>query len=159
MGLVGSGGTGGAVPSGGPVFDVDAADLLAPDDMPARVAAACNQQGQRAPTTPAQITRCILGSLALAFAEAVRDASRLSGRSVEVVHLVGGGSQNTLLCQLTADALGLPVVAGPVEATAIGNIIVQARTHDLIQGDLWSLRRLVRATHAVTTYQPRSDPR
>ena len=71
--------------------------------------------------------RCILDSLAAAFAATVRDAARLAGRDVDVVHLVGGGSRNDLLCQLTADACGLPVVAGPVEATAIGNVLVQAR--------------------------------
>ena len=75
--------------------------------------------------------RCILDSLAAAYARAVDDAARLSGRDVDVVHLVGGGSRNELLCQLTADACGLPVVAGPVEATAIGNLLVQARAHGL----------------------------
>ena len=69
-----------------------------------------------------------------------RDAARLSGRRVEVVHLVGGGAATTLLCQLTADACGLPVVAGPVEATALGNVLVQARAHGLLAGDLETLR-------------------
>ncbi len=102
------------------------------------------------------MVRCIVDSLALAFAAAVRDASRLSGRPVEVVHLVGGGSQNALLCQLTADACGLPLVAGPVEATAIGNVVVQARTHGLLSGDIWDLRALIRATHPGRTFQPRT---
>ena len=68
------------------------------------------------------MVRCILDSLALAFAQTAREASSLSGRTVSAVHLVGGGARNALLCQLTADALELPVIAGPVEATAIGNL-------------------------------------
>ena len=108
---------------------------------------------------PAEIVRCILDSLAAAFAAAVHEASRLSGEPVDVVHLVGGGSRNALLCQFTADACGLPVVAGPVEATAIGNIVVQARTHGVLTGDIWALRALIRATHPVGTYQPRAARR
>ena len=65
---------------------------------------------------------------------------RLSGQRIDVIHIVGGGSQNQLLCQLIADAAGLPVVAGPVEATALGNLLVQARTHGVLDGDLWVLR-------------------
>ena len=72
-----------------------------------------------------------------------------------MVHLVGGGSRNTLLCQLTADACGRPVVAGPVEATALGNVLVQARAHRLIEGDLEALRSLVRATSDLRRYEPR----
>ena len=90
---------------------------------------------------------------------AVEDASRLSGRTVDVIHLVGGGSRNALLCQLTADACGRPVVAGPVEATAIGNLLVQARAHGFIEGDLESLRALVRATSDLRRYEPRRSRR
>ncbi len=101
------------------------------------------------------MVRCILDSLAAAFADAVEDASRLSGQAVEVIHVVGGGSRNALLCQLTADAAGLPVVAGPVEATAIGNLLVQARAHGFIEGDLETLRALVRATSDLRRFEPR----
>jgi len=87
----------------------------------------------------------------------VRDAERLSGRSVEVVHLVGGGARNTLLCQLTADACGIPVLAGPVEATALGNVLVQARASGLVDGDLETMRGLVRTTQDIRRYEPRAS--
>jgi rhamnulokinase len=100
--------------------------------------------------------RCILDSLAAAFAAAIDDAERLSGHPVEVVHVVGGGAQNTLLCQLTADACRRPVVAGPVEATALGNLLVQARTHGAVAGDLPALRERIRRTATLTRYTPRA---
>jgi rhamnulokinase len=143
------------VPAGGPTFDPDAPEFLAPGDMPVRIAAACRAGGQRVPQTRADVVRCILDSLAIAFAARIEDAQRLSGRAVEVVHVVGGGTQNALLCQLIADAYGRPVVAGPVEATALGNIVVQARTHGVLHGDLWALRRQLRAAISPVTYRPR----
>jgi rhamnulokinase len=73
---------------------------------------------------------------------------------VRTVHVVGGGSQNALLCRLTAEATGLPVVAGPVEATAIGNVLVQARAHGLVTGDLEALRALVTRSFPVERYEP-----
>ena len=97
------------------------------------------------------VVRCIVDSLALAYARAVADAARLSGRPVEVVHIVGGGSRNRLLCQLTADACARPVVAGPVEATAIGNVLVQARAIGRIDGSLETLRSLVRRDRGPRT--------
>jgi rhamnulokinase len=142
------------LPRGGPVFDVDHGDLLAPGDMPERIVAACVRGGQREPRSTAELVRCILDSLALAFARTVREAATLSGRDVDVVHLVGGGALNSLLCQLTADASELPVVAGPVEATAIGNLLVQARAGGAISGSLESLRALIRSTHHLHTYHP-----
>jgi rhamnulokinase len=143
-----------AQPPGGPVVDPDDPDFLPPGDMPSRVQAACRRTGQPAPETQPRLVRCILDSLAAAFARAVADAARLSGRQVEVVHLVGGGARNRLLCQLTADACGLPVLAGPVEATALGNVLVQARTHGRLSGDLESLRSLLRDTQEVRRYRP-----
>jgi rhamnulokinase len=98
--------------------------------------------------------RCILDSLALAYRRAVRKAAELSGREVEVVHLVGGGARNTLLCQLTADACGLPVMAGPVEAAALGNALVQARALGGLDGGLAELRSLLRHTQDVRLHLP-----
>lgn len=146
----------GELPSGGPIVDPDDPLFLPPGDMPARIAAACSRQEQPPPETRAGLVRCILDSLASAYGRAVRDAARLSHKSVRVVHLVGGGARNSLLCQLTADACEVPVLAGPVEATALGNVLIQARAHGLIAGDLESLRALVRATQDIRRYEPRT---
>ncbi|MFF4545096.1 rhamnulokinase family protein [Streptomyces sp. NPDC001406] len=134
---------------------VDAGDpaFLAPGRMPERIAEACRTTGQPVPLTPGEVTRCILDSLALAHRRAVQDAQRLAGHPVDVVHVVGGGTRNALLCQLTADACGLPVVAGPAEAAAFGNVLVQARAHGL-SGDHTDLRRLVARTQPLTRYEP-----
>jgi rhamnulokinase len=140
-----------ALAAGGPRIDPDDPVFLPPGDMPERIIRAA---GLRDPE-PAAVVRCILDSLAVAFAEAMADAERLSGRPVEVVHLVGGGSQNALLCQLTADAMARPVVAGPVEATALGNVLVQARTHGVLSGDLAALRGRVRTASRLRRYEPR----
>jgi rhamnulokinase len=136
---------------------VDVADprFLPPGDMPARIAAACAETGQPVPGTPAEFTRCVMDSLAEAYRQTVADAVRLSGHPVDAVHVVGGGARNELLCQLTADACGLPVVAGPVEATALGNVLVQARAHGAFSGDRHAVRELVRRSQRLRTYQPR----
>jgi rhamnulokinase len=101
--------------------------------------------------------RCILDSLALAYRRTVRTAQELSGRDVDVVHVVGGGVRNTLLCQLTADACERPVVAGPVEAAALGNALVQARALGALDGDLGMLRELLRETQSLRRYEPSGD--
>src|SRR4051794_2703147 len=139
----------------GPRIDLSDPGLLPPGDMPGRIAAACRAAGDRVPQSPPEVVRCILDSLAAAFAATINDAERLSGRPVEVVHVVGGGAQNALLCQLTADACRRPVVAGPVEATALGNLLVQARTHKVVDGDLRALRERVRRAARLTRYEPR----
>ncbi|MFE1852929.1 rhamnulokinase family protein [Streptomyces sp. NPDC059489] len=138
------------------VVDAGNAAFLAPGRMAARVAEACRASGQPVPDSPAEITRCILDSLALAHHRAVADAQRLADHPVDVVHIVGGGARNALLCQLTADACGLPVVAGPTEAAALGNVLVQARTHGLV-GDRAGMRRLLARTQRLTRYEPQGD--
>ena len=144
-----------ALPAGGPVIDPDLPSLLPPGDIPTRLAAACIASDQPAPPDRPALVRCIVDSLAAAYARALEDAVRLSGHEVRTIHLVGGGSRNRLLCQLTADACGRPVVAGPVEATAIGNLLVQARTLGNLRGDLAALRDLVRRTTNLERYEPR----
>jgi rhamnulokinase len=143
------------VPALRSVVDAGDATFLAPGRMPERIAEACRTSGQPVPATPAEITRCILDSLALAHRRAVEDAQRLAGHPVDVVHVVGGGTRNALLCQLTADACGLPVVAGPTEAAALGNVLVQARAHGLV-GDRHDMRRLLAHTQPLTRYEPRA---
>ena len=142
-----------ALPPGGPRIDPNDPRLPA-----ARRHARADRQRRRGLRNPEPevVVRCILDSLAAAFAAALDQAERLSGQPVEVVHLVGGGSQNALLCQLTADAGGRPVIAGPVEATALGNLLIQARTHGVLSGDLAALRRRVRAASRLQHYRPRT---
>jgi rhamnulokinase len=140
-------------------FVVDADDplFLPPGDMPARICAWLSARDLPAPSDPAQLVRCILDSLALAYRRALLTAQSLSGRHVDVVHIVGGGSRNDLLCQLTADATGLPVVAGPAEATALGNVLVQARALGAAPATLPGMRALLRSCLALRTFTPTGD--
>ena len=140
-----------ALPRPSELFDADDPRFLAPGDLPSRIADWFEERGLRA---PASLVRVIIESLAEAFAACVRTASELSGVTVETVHLVGGGARNALLCQATADRSGLPVLAGPVEATALGNALVQARSAGLVSGDLETLRALVARNYAPVRYEP-----
>lgn len=142
------------VPAGGPVIDPDDARFLPPGDMPSRVEALCREQGLPVPEGRPALVRCLLDSLAGAYARALDDAQRLSGREVDVVHVVGGGSRNALLCRLTAAATGRPVLAGPVEGTALGNVLVQARALGAVSGGLDALREVVRGAEPLTRYEP-----
>jgi sugar (pentulose or hexulose) kinase len=141
------------------VVDTDDPVFLPPGDMPGRLAAACARAGGPAPEDPAEVTRCILDSLALAYRRTIIAAQELSGRHADVIHMVGGGVRNGLLCQLTADACGLPVIAGPVEAAALGNALAQARALGAAQKDLAGLRALVRQTQELRRFEPRGDQR
>ncbi|MFE1266874.1 rhamnulokinase family protein [Streptomyces sp. NPDC058757] len=138
------------------LIDPDAPEFLAPGDMPERIAEFCRHTGQPAPRSPAAVLRCVLESLAVAHRRTLRRAAELAGREVRRIHLVGGGARNALLCQWTADATGVPVTAGPVEATALGNVLVQARAAGLV-GDLASVRRLVARTQPLRHYEPQGD--
>ena len=142
----------------GALIDPDSAEFLAPGDMPRRIHHYCIATGQTPPSGQGETVRCILDSLALAYRGTVRAASDLSGHAVSVVHLVGGGARNTLLCQLTADACGLPVLAGPVEAAALGNILVQARALGAVSGGLAELRKVALASSEIRRYEPAADP-
>ena len=142
------------LPPGGPTVDVDDEVFIAPDDMPGRIRDACVTAGREAPGTRAGVVRCVLDSLAAAYARTLEQAEQLTGRAVEVVHVVGGGAQNTLLCQLAADAVGRPVLAGPVEATALGNVMVQARTAGSLTGTLEELRSGMAARLDLRRFEP-----
>jgi len=143
-----------ALPPTPDLFDTDDERFLAPGDMPGRICAWYRERGLAAPDSREEMVRAVVESLAAAFASAVRTAADLSGVNVEVVHIVGGGCQNQLLCQLTADRLGLPLLAGPVEATALGNVLLAARACNLIGGDLEALRALVAERFPPKRYAP-----
>jgi rhamnulokinase len=143
-----------ALPAGGPQVNADDPYFIAPGDMPERIRAAVRRTGDVLPNEPAAITRCIMDSLAAAYARTITTAERLAGREVDVVHVVGGGSQNTLLCQLTANATGRPVIAGPVEATALGNVLIQARAAGAATGGLPLLRGTIAAGTDLRRYEP-----
>ncbi len=143
-----------------PVFDPADESFTAPGDMPARIAAWCSDHGLSAPASRAEFVRSILESLATAYADTLTTIGAITGKDVRQVHIVGGGSQNRLLCQLTADRTGLPVLAGPVEATALGNILVQARAAGLggLGGaSLEALRATIARTVEPVRYTPRAD--
>lgn len=144
------------LPAGGPTFDPDDPVFLPPGDMPTRIANACRSRDQSVPETHVAVVRCILDSLASTFADAISQAETLSGQDATVVHIVGGGSQNELLCQLVADAAQRPVVAGPVEATAMGNLLIQARTAGVVHGDRWDLRAQLARLVRTRTYHPQT---
>jgi rhamnulokinase len=135
---------------------IDPADpaFMPPGDMPRAIAAACRRTGQQPPPDRAAVVRCIVDSLALAHRQAIIDVQELSGSAVDTVHIVGGGARNALLCQLTADACGLPVIAGPAEATALGNVLVQARALGAGPDDLGGMRALLRETQRLRRFQP-----
>jgi rhamnulokinase len=124
-----------------------------PGDMPARVRAFCAHTGQPEPVGPGAVVRCILESLALKHAQTVELLAAVTGAAPDVIHVVGGGARNELLCRWTADAAGLPVVCGPEEATLLGNLLVQAIALGEI-GSLADAREIVAASFGTTTYEP-----
>jgi rhamnulokinase len=129
--------------------------FVSPEDMPAKIAAACREAGQPVPETPGAFVRCALESLALFYRVTLRQLEQLVGKRIERLHIVGGGSRNMLLNQFTANALQIPVIAGPSECTALGNVLVQA----IAQGHLPSLaaaREVVRISFEVTTVNPQA---
>src|SRR5262245_50030568 len=134
----------------------DDAAFMLPPSMPAALGDFCRRTGQPAPAEPGAVVRCALESLALRYRWVLERLEELLGRRLDVIHVVGGGCQNTLLCQLAADACNRPVLAGPVEATAIGNVLVQAIGLGLL-GSLADAREVVRRSFEVVAYTPR-DP-
>jgi rhamnulokinase len=140
----------------GPLVDPDHPSFFSPGEMPSRIRKFCEATGQRPPEGPAEISRCVLESLALKYRLVVEQAEEITGQSVDVVHVVGGGVRNEFLCRLTADATRRPVRAEPAEATALGNLTVQAYA----RGDLASqeeIRAVVRSSVEVREYEPLGD--
>ncbi|MBN1642455.1 MAG: rhamnulokinase [Anaerolineae bacterium] len=142
-----------AAPAFGPIVDVDAHPFLAPGDMPGKIQRYCAGTGQQPPQTRGAIVRCALESLALRYRWVLGKLEEMMGRTIAAVHIIGGGMQNELLCQFAADAMQRPVIAGPIEATAMGNILMQA----LALGQIASLqegRAIVRRSFDVREYAP-----
>jgi rhamnulokinase len=135
------------------VVDPDHDDFLKPGDMPARIQAFCQRTGQTPPDAPAAIVRCALESLALKYRWVLECLEAVTGRRLEPIHIIGGGTQNRLLNQLTADATGRTVVAGPAEATAAGNLLVQAIALGQI-GSIAEARAVARRSFTPEVYAP-----
>jgi rhamnulokinase len=136
------------------LVDPDNTTFLSPGDMPARLAAYCRQTGQVSPNDEGGFVRCALESLALKYRWTIERLEAILGTTIATIHVVGGGTRNTLLCQFTADACARPVHAGPVEATAAGNILLQAMGRGRITS-LADARAIVARSFPVTVYEPR----
>ncbi|HEV7751086.1 MAG TPA: rhamnulokinase family protein [Baekduia sp.] len=145
-----------AAPADGPLFDPDDPAFLPPGDMPARIAAACTASGQAAPAGPGATVRAIIESLACKYRLVLDLLQQASGRDVRRIHVIGGGVRVGLLCQRTADLTGCEVLAGPVEATAMGNLLVQARAAGEL-GSLADIRAVAAASADAVVYEPSPD--
>jgi rhamnulokinase len=143
-------------PAGRSVVNPDHRNFVAPGDMPARIRRYCARTGQPVPEGAAATARTVVDSLAFGYRMVLEDLARVTGRPPAAVHIVGGGSRNGLLNQLTADVSGLPVLAGPVEATALGNMLVQLLALGEV-ADLAEMREVVRAGQRPTLYEPSGD--
>jgi len=142
-----------AAPPLGPLINPVDPRFIAPGDMPKRIADYCVESGQMPPDGIGETIRCALESLALQYRKTLRELERLTGERIEQLHVLGGGSQNRLLNQFTANATGLPAIAGPVEATALGNVVVQA----IASGELPSLaaaREVIGKSFKLETFEP-----
>ena len=129
--------------------------FAAPKDMYAEIKAALQESGQRVPTHDGEMISCIYHSLTKRYKEVIGTLQDFASFKIEKLHVIGGGSANKLMCQLTADTLGIPVIAGPMEGTAIGNIMLQAKVAGLV-GDRWDMRRIIGNSIQTITYEPRS---
>ena len=150
--LVGQAAAGAAVR--GQLVDPDHASFFAPGDMPARLAAFCSRTGQSPPRNEGEFIRCAMESLALKYRWAIEKLEAILGTTIRSVYVVGGGSRNALLCQFTADACGRPVYGGPVEATAAGNVLLQAMARGKL-GSIADARAVVARSFPVVVYEPR----
>ena len=130
--------------------------FINPANMSVEIQAACAESAQPIPTSPAELARCIFDSLALLYARVLGELAELRGRPFSQLHIVGGGCQNALLNQLCADACGLPVIAGPIEASTLGNIGIQLMTLDELH-NVDDFRQVVRDNESLTAFTPHAD--
>ena len=135
------------------LINVDLPEFIAPGNMPERIREVCGRTGQPVPQTKGEVIRCIFDSLALKYKRTFRQINELQGVNAPYINIVGGGTKETLLCQFTADACGVPVYAGPVEATAIGNIAVQMMALGEISG-LGEAREIIAGSFDTAKYEP-----
>jgi sugar (pentulose or hexulose) kinase len=142
----------------GAVIDPDHGPFLSPGDMPGKIERFCKQTRQTPPTTRGDFVRTCLDSLALTYRKTLEGLEDMLGRTITTIHIVGGGSQNLLLNQMTADACGRTVIAGPVEGTAIGSILAQAMATGSIKS-LPDARQVVGASFDVNRYEPKESAR
>lgn len=147
----------GQAPAFRSLVNPDDSRFLNPPDMPAAIQEFCRETGQPVPETEGQFARCILESLALTYASVLDGLEQLTGNKIEVLHIVGGGARNQLLNQFTADAANRMVIAGPVEATVLGNLLVQARSHGEIRS-LSDIRAVVCVSSEVNELKPAQTP-
>lgn len=146
-----------AIPGAGAWVDPDDPAFFNPPDMPAAIAQYCRQNSQPIPACEGALVRCVLESLALKYHVVLTELETLTGQRIEVIHIVGGGSRNSLLNQLTANATGRPVIAGPVEATALGNALLQLRSLGELSS-LTELRAAAAASETLGRFDPAPDP-
>lgn len=135
------------------LIDIDDPRFLNPPSMLEAIAESCRETGQPPPQTPAAFARCVLESLALQYRTVLDELRRIHDGPIRRIHILGGGARNKPLCQMTADATGLSVIAGPAEATSVGNLIVQAKALGHI-GSLRDARALVRRSFKIEEYEP-----
>ena len=140
------------------IINTDSSLFLTPGDMPARIQQFCKDTNQKVPQSKGEIVRCALDSLALTYKKTLETLEELQGRKINTLNIVGGGTQNKLLSQLTADAIGKTVVTGPIEATASGNILVQAMGTGAVKS-LEEAREIIRNSFEMLTYQPNESPK
>ncbi len=136
------------------VVNPDHPSLAAPADMEQAIRQLCRETGQPIPETRAQMVRCIFDSLAMRYREVMQWLQEFASFPIHTLHIIGGGSQNPSLCQLTADVLGMTVLAGPAEGTALGNIMVQAQSAGLVN-DMWEMRRVIANSIEIKKYEPK----
>jgi rhamnulokinase/L-fuculokinase len=138
-------------------IDPDAPELSAHGNLPDKIRAYCKSTNQPVPETVGQVVRCIYESLALKYRLALTQISQCTGKKFDVLHLMGGGTKDGFLCELSAESLGIPVIAGPVEATALGNIILQL----IALGEIESIeegRKIIRDTEKVKIFEKEHTP-
>jgi len=133
----------------------DDPSFLSPDNMEQAILQFCKETGQKAPKDEAAMVRCVLESLALRYSEVLEEVSRIAETSIDVIHVVGGGCKNILLNQFIAGATQLHVVAGPDEATALGNVMIQCKASEDV-GSLADIRRIVRGSVDLIEFEPTS---